>query len=76
VRPIPGYVFNFDGKLAKILSANGGRVRVDFNNPLAGKTVIYSLNVKRVVSDLNEKIKSLNEFLFQREFSFKLEEIN
>lgn len=73
VRPISGHVFNFDGNLAKILSVNGGRVRVDFNNPLAGKIVIYNIEVKRIVSDLNEKIKSLNDFFLRGNFKFELE---
>jgi len=74
VRPIAGYVFNFDGKLAKILSVNGGRVRVDFNNPLAGKQVIYEIKIKRIVSNLEEKIKSLNEFFFRKELNFEIKD--
>lgn len=74
VRPVAGYVFNFDGKLAKILSVNGGRVRVDFNNPLAGKVVIYEVELKRIVEDLNEKVRALNEFFFRKEFKFEVKE--
>lgn len=74
VRPIAGYVFNFDGKLAKILSVNGGRVRVDFNNPLAGKTVVYNLEVKRIVDKVEEKIKAINEFFFRQEFKFEVKD--
>ena len=43
---------------------------IDFNNPLAGKTVIYNIRVKRKVTEINEKIKALNEFLFRRDFDF------
>lgn len=74
VRPVAGYVFNFDGKLAKILSVNGGRVRVDFNNPLAGKVVIYEVEIKRKVEEINEKIKSLNDFFFRKEFPFEIKD--
>lgn len=73
VRPVAGYVFNFDGKLAKILSVNGGRVRVDFNNPLAGKTVVYNVEVKRVVDDINEKVKALNDFFLRGDFKFNID---
>jgi FKBP-type peptidyl-prolyl cis-trans isomerase 2 len=73
-RPIAGMMFNFDGRLAKVLSVNGGRVRVDFNNPLAGKTVIYNINIKRIVTNLNEKIKSLNEFFFRKDFEFEIKD--
>ena len=47
LNPAPGLMFNFDGRMAKVLSVSGGRVIVDFNNPIAGKTVIYNLNVLR-----------------------------
>ena len=72
--PQAGMIFNFEGRLAKILSVSGGRVIVDFNHPLAGKTVIYNLNVLRKVEDLNEKIKAFTEFLFRREFKFEVNE--
>lgn len=72
--PVPGMMFNMDGRIAKILSVSGGRVMVDFNNPLAGKTVVYKIHVIRKVEDLNEKIKSIIEFLFRRQFKFEVKE--
>ena len=72
--PIPGTLLNFDGRIGKALTVSGGRVMVDFNNPLAGKTVIYRINVKRKVEDINEKIKAVNEFLFKRDFKFEVKE--
>jgi len=47
---------------------------VDFNNPLAGKNVKYNIKVLRKVEDINEKVKSLNEFFFRADFDFKVEE--
>ena len=73
LNPVPGAVFNFDGRLAKVLSVSGGRIMVDFNHPLAGKTLIYEVNVLRKVDDLNEKIKSFFDVLFKREFKFSVE---
>ena len=64
VRPYPGAVFNFDGRIAKILSVSGGRVVADFNHPLAGKEVVYELKILRKVEDQNEKIKSFINFFF------------
>ncbi len=72
LNPFPGAVFNFDGRIAKILTVSGGRVMADFNNPLAGKDVIYEINVTRKVEDLNEKIKSFINFLFRRELQFSV----
>ena len=72
--PVPGQFMNFDGKIGKILSVNGGRVIVDFNNPLAGKSVVYDLDVKRILTDLNEKIKAMIDFLFREDFPFEVKE--
>ncbi len=74
LNPFPGAMFNFDGKLAKILSVSGGRVRVDFNHPLAGKDVGYKLKVLRKIEDLNEKIDAMNEFLFRKKFDFEIKD--
>jgi len=74
LRPIPGIVLNFDGRLGKILSVSGGRIRVDFNNPLAGKTVIYNLNVNKKIEDVNEQIKHFIKFLFRRELKFEVQQ--
>src|SRR3989344_121332 len=71
-QPQPGMTFNFDGQMAKILSVSGGRIITDFNNPLAGKDVVYNINVKKKITDVDEKVKALNDFLFQQEFKFKI----
>ena len=74
LNPVPGAVFNFDGRIAKVLSVSGGRVMVDFNNPLAGKVVIYEIDVLRKIEDKNEKVKSFIDFLFRREMKFSIED--
>lgn len=73
-KPIPGMMFNMDGRVAKILSVSGGRVIIDFNNPLAGKSVSYKIRILRKVEDLNEKLKAFIEFLFRRDMKFEVEE--
>jgi len=74
VRPFPSAMFMFDGRPAKILTVSGGRVMADFNNPLAGKTVVYNIQAKRKVEDLNEKAKALIEFFFKRNLPFEVKE--
>lgn len=74
INPVPGAMFNFDNKMAKILTVSGGRVMVDFNNPLSGKDIIYDIKVLRKIEDTNEKIKAFNEFLFRKDFKFKIED--
>jgi len=74
INPVPGIMFNFDNRIAKILTVSGGRVMVDFNNPLAGKIVVYNIKVLRKVDDLNEKIKALIEFFTKRDFKFEIKD--
>lgn len=74
INPIPGAMFNFDGRIAKILTVSGGRVMVDFNNPLAGKNIVYKINILRKIEDLNEKIKSVIDFFFRKEINFEIKE--
>lgn len=74
MNPIPGAMFNFDGKVAKVLTVSGGRVMVDFNNPIAGKVVEYSVDVKKVVTDVNEKIAAMNDFFFRQKLDFEVKD--
>jgi len=57
--PRLGQTIEIDGKLAVVRSVGAGRVQVDFNPPLAGKTLVYELTVKRVLENKEEKIKAL-----------------
>jgi len=72
INPVPGVIFNFDNRMAKILTVSGGRVMVDFNNPLSGKDIVYDVKVLRKIEDTNEKIKAFNEFLFRKDFKFEI----
>jgi FKBP-type peptidyl-prolyl cis-trans isomerase 2 len=72
--PIPGAMFNFDGRIGKILSVSGGRILVDFNNPIAGKDVIYDIKVLRKLEKQEEKVKALINFLFRKDFNFEIKE--
>lgn len=63
VRPEPGLHINLDGMIATVRSVSGGRVILDFNHPLAGKEVEYQINIGDIVSDTNEKLKALLNFL-------------
>lgn len=60
--PYPGMVVSADNMHGRVLSVNSGRVRVDFNHPLAGKTLVYDLEVKSRIDDGKEKLKALVEF--------------
>ena len=74
VNPVPGIMFNFDGRIGKILTVTGGRVMVDFNNPIAGKDVEYKIRILRKIEEINEKTKALIDFLFKRDLKFEIED--
>jgi len=74
ITPRVGMVFSFDGLFGKISAVSGGRVIVDFNNPVAGKKVIYELKVKRKIKEMKEKVKALMLVFFKKEFPFDIKE--
>lgn len=59
IDPIPGQTVNVGKAKGMILSNDGGRVRVDFNHPLAGKTLVYDVEVLEEIKDLEKRIKAI-----------------
>jgi len=59
--PYPGMKIQSQGTTGKILTVNGGRVKVDFNHELAGKDLVYDVEVCEIIEDEEEKIKSMIE---------------
>lgn len=55
----PGQTVNINKAKGIILSNDGGRVKVDFNHPLAGKTLVYDLEVKEEIKDLEKRVKAV-----------------
>lgn len=72
LNPHQGMMLNIDGMIAKVVSVSSGRTLVDFNNPLAGKTITYNLKIVKKVEDLDEKAKSLIEFFTRQDFPFSI----
>ncbi len=65
INPVPGMVVELDGRPAKIQTVSGGRVRVDFNHELAGKTLVFNVRVEEEAKTIKEKA----EFLIDRNFN-------
>ena len=59
--PFPGMKLQFEGTTGKVLTVNGGRVKVDLNHELAGKDLIYDVEVTEIIADEEDKIKSMIE---------------
>ncbi|MBI2668324.1 peptidylprolyl isomerase [Candidatus Woesearchaeota archaeon] len=58
MNPYPGLQFDADGEMGTVMSVSGGRVIVNFNHPLAGKEVVYQVEIKRKVTDVQEQLKT------------------
>ncbi|MEM4719636.1 MAG: peptidylprolyl isomerase [Candidatus Pacearchaeota archaeon] len=72
ITPTKGMQFSFDGNLGKIVSVSGGRVLVDFNNPLAGKDVFYEFKILRKIEEKKEQLDSLQEYFFNKIFESEI----
>ena len=57
----PGTVVTINGVPAIVRAASGGRYLLDFNPPLAGKTLIYKVWVRTICKTLDEKIRAIIE---------------
>ncbi len=58
-RPRPGQKVRLGNRVGIVERVIGRRAIVDFNHPLAGKTLIFEVEIKEKVEDLAEKIKAL-----------------
>ncbi|MBI3333878.1 peptidylprolyl isomerase [Candidatus Pacearchaeota archaeon] len=74
VHPRPGMMLALDDMLVKIIAVSGARVITDFNNPLAGKNLKYKFSISRVITDEQEKVKSLCTLLFKFVPEFSIDE--
>ncbi len=59
VSPRIGMRVEYEGKLAIVRSVGGGRVQLDFNPPLAGKTLVYEVMIKKKLKTKREKVAAL-----------------
>ncbi|MBP1913064.1 FKBP-type peptidyl-prolyl cis-trans isomerase 2 [Thermococcus stetteri] len=50
----------------RVLTVSGGRVRVDFNHPYAGKHLVYEVEIVEKIEDPIEKVKALIELRLPR----------
>ncbi len=74
ITPFPGMILDLGGMKARIQSVNSGRVRIDFNNPLAGRDLEYKIKINRKIEDKEEKAKTITDFFGGEELETKTEE--
>jgi len=69
-----GMVVEIDGKRGRVQSVTSGRVMIDFNNPLAGKNLVYEIEIKKEIKEPTEKIKYVLWFFGIEQAEIKINE--
>ncbi len=67
-KPIKGMQAIVDGNQGTVVMTIGRRVRIDFNSPMAGKTLIFDYVIEDKIDDDLDKIKSLLKSYFRMDF--------
>lgn len=64
MKPQIGMNITLEGHTGKIRSISGGRVTVDFNHEFAGKTLVYDVEVEKIIEDEMEKVNGIIELQY------------
>ena len=59
ITPRLGAQIEYDKRLATVRTMGSGRVTLDFNPPLAGKTLVYEVTVQKQLKTTEEKVSAL-----------------
>jgi len=80
ITPRLGAQIEYDKRLATVRTMGSGRVTLDFNPPLAGKTLVYEATVQKKLKTAEEKISALIHrriaAVEAEKFDFKVEKAN
>ncbi|MHA1755104.1 MAG: FKBP-type peptidyl-prolyl cis-trans isomerase [Candidatus Odinarchaeia archaeon] len=66
IKPYPGMRLRLGGTSAVVKNVSSGRVTLDFNMPLAGKTLIYNVSIRKKLDTLIDKVKALIEWRVEK----------
>ena len=73
-KPVKGARVRIDGRDGMVVMTIGRKVRVDFNNPMAGKTLIFDYSIEDVLDDDLTKIKALLSSYFVVDFDVEIDD--
>ena len=73
-KPVKGARVRIDGRDGMVVMTIGRKVRVDFNNPMAGKTLIFDYSIEDVLDDDLTKIKALLRSYFVVDFDVEIDD--
>jgi FKBP-type peptidyl-prolyl cis-trans isomerase SlyD len=71
INPYPGLQVTLGNRTGHVMSVGAGRVKVDFNNALAGFDLLYKFTVTEVIEDPTEKGKAIIEVNFGESDGFQ-----
>ncbi len=66
INPYPGLVVRIGNAIGKVQSVGSGRVRIDFNHPLAGRDVEYHVRLEKEYKDKKEISEQLFSKYYER----------
>lgn len=72
IDPAPGMEVTVEGHRGTVAAVTAGRVRVDFNNPLAGRTLRYNVTVVRRADSREEKARAILDMDYGLAEQFRL----
>lgn len=72
-KPVVGMRVGVEGKYGIVARIIGRRVTIDFNHPLADKTIVYDYKIVESVEDQQEKLKSLIRTFARMDIESKIE---
>ena len=73
INPEVGMEVSISGKHGTVTAVSAGRVRVDFNNPLAGKTLKYVFTVARRAQSPEERVRAIIDMDYGLGEQFKIQ---
>lgn len=60
--PEMGRQIQWGNQTGIIISVLGGRVRVDFNHPLVGQTIVYAIEITERITSIKKKLEAIIDF--------------
>ena len=73
ISPEVGLEVSISGKHGVVTAVSAGRVRVDFNNPLAGKTLKYAVKATRKAKTAEERVRAIIDMDYGLADQFKID---
>ena len=73
-KPAPGMRVGIENKVGTVTRIIGIKVSVDYNHPLADKTIVYEYKILESIEDRSEKLKSLIKTFAKLDLESKIED--